>query len=173
MARFSRSRLARHSLGDGGPAHQPVRRSLDKGGSRDSSGRRRREDHARWLVTRERFQLPETEPPAAETDLALGDTIKNLFKTIEARRQPALLDLVRQAWRELAGSAVAAHARPGYLERQTLWVFVDSATWLNELSRYERGGLLARLQQRFGAHTIKDVRLRADPGDRRERSQGR
>ena len=130
--------------------------------------RHRREDPARWMVTRERFQLPDMEPPAAEPDIAVRDIVNDIFKSIEVRRQPALLDQIKEAWRELAGPGAATHARPGYLNRQTLVIFVDSAVWLNELVRYERAGILARLQQRLGAEAIKALRLQADPEDRRK-----
>lgn len=132
--------------------------------------RRRREDPVRWMVTRDRFQLPDMEPPAAEPDVAVRDIVKDIFKSIDVRRQPALLDQIREVWQELAGPGVANHARPGYLDRQTLVIFVDSAVWLNELVRYERAGILARLQQRFGAEAIKALRLQADPEDRRKAS---
>ncbi|MBU0713951.1 MAG: DUF721 domain-containing protein [Verrucomicrobia bacterium] len=130
--------------------------------------RRRREDPVRWMVTRERFQLPDTEPPAAEPDVAVRDIVNDIFKSIDVRRQPALLDQIRETWRELAGPGATTHARPGYLDRQTLVIFVDSAVWLNELVRYERAGILTRLQQRFGAEAIKALRLQADPEDRRK-----
>ena len=135
--------------------------------------RRRREDPVRWMVTRERFQLPDMEPPAAgnclaEPDVAVGEIINDIFKSIDVRRQPALLDQIRETWPELAGPGAATHARPGYLDRQTLVIFVDSAVWLDELARYERAGILARLHQRFGAEAIKALRLQADPEDRRK-----
>jgi len=130
--------------------------------------RRRREDPLRWMVTRERFQLPDMEPPAAEPDVAVQDVVKDIFKSIDVRRQPALLDQIREAWGALAGPGAATHARAGYLDRQTLVIFVDSAVWLDELARYERAGILARLQQRFGAEAIKALRLQADPEGRRK-----
>jgi len=125
------------------------------------------------MLDRERFQLPDMEPPAAgnclaEPDVAVQDIVKDIFKSIDIRRQPALLDQIRDAWPELAGPGSATHARPGYLDRQTLVIFVDSAVWLNELARYERAGILARLQQRFGVEVIKALRLQADPEDRRK-----
>ena len=130
--------------------------------------RRRREDPLHWMVTRERFQLPDMEPPAAEPDVAVREIVSDIFKRIDVRRQPALLDQIKDAWRELAGPGAATHARPGYLDRQTLVIFVDSAVWLNELVRYERAGILARIQQRLGAEAIKALRLQADPEDRRK-----
>lgn len=130
--------------------------------------RHRREDPLRWMVNRERFQLPDPEPPAAEPDVAVREIVNDIFKSIDVRRQPALLDQIREAWRELAGPGAATHARPGYLDHQTLVIFVDSAVWLDELARYARAGILARIQQRFGAEAIKALRLQADPEGRRK-----
>ena len=139
--------------------------------------RRRRENTIQWQVERERFQLPDMEPPAAgnclaESDVAVRDIVNDIFKSIEVRRQPALLDQIREAWRELAGPGAATHARPGYLDRQTLVIFVDSAVWLNELVRYERARLLGALQDRFGADRILNLRFLNDPdGGRRTETE--
>lgn len=139
--------------------------------ARYANPRRRREDPVHWMVTRERFQLPDMEPPAAEPDVAVREIVNEIFKGIDVRRQPALLDQIREAWRELAGPGAANHARPGYLDHQTLVVFVDSSVWLDELARYERAGILARIQQRFGAEAIKALRLQADPDGRRNNNR--
>ncbi len=134
--------------------------------------RRRREDPVRWMVARERFQLPDMEPPAAEPDVAVQDIVKEIFKSIDVRRQPALLDQVREAWHELAGPGAATHARPGYLDRQTLVLFVDSAVWLDELVRYERPRLIGALQDRFGADRIRNLRFLNDPDGGRRTEKG-
>ncbi len=125
--------------------------------------RNRREDPLRWQVMRERFQWPDSDPPAGEPQGSIGDILADLFRRIDVRRQPALLDTIRAAWPEIAGPAVTVHARPGYLDRQVLTVFVDSATWLHELARFERPRLLRDLQARFGPAAIRDVRLQHDP----------
>lgn len=130
--------------------------------------RRRRENTIQWQVERERFQLPDMDAPAPEPEAEIRDVVKNIFQGIDVRRQPALLEQIRETWPELAGPGAGKHARPGYLDRQTLIVFVDSAVWLNELARYEQTGILARLQKHFGAEAIKALRLQADPEDRRK-----
>lgn len=134
--------------------------------------RRRREDPVRWMVARERFQLPDMEPPAGEPDVTVHDIVNDIFKSIDVRRQPALLDQIREAWRELAGPGAANHARPGYLDRQTLVIFVDSAVWLNELVRYENARLLGALQGRFGADHIRNLRFLNDPDGGRRTEKG-
>jgi hypothetical protein len=134
------------------------------------------------MVARERFQLPDMEPPAAgnclagdclaEPDVAVREIVNDIFKSIDVRRQPALLDQIREAWRELAGPGAATHARPGYLDRQTLVIFVDSAVWLNELARYERPRLFGALQDRFGADRILNLRFLNDPDGGRRTEKG-
>lgn len=66
-------------------------------------------------------------------------------------------------WTGLVGDAVAAHARPGRVERGTLYVFVDSSVWLSELQRYGSTQLLQNLGQRFGRERVKAVRFVMDP----------
>ncbi len=128
-----------------------------------ASARRRRESPLRWRVTRERFQLPEDEPPAGEPEGALRDVLRAIFKTIDRRHQPGLFDAICTVWPGLAGPDISAHARPGRLDRQTLVVFVDSAAWYHDLARFERPRLLRALQQRFGAEVVRDLRLQHDP----------
>ncbi len=130
--------------------------------------RRRREDWLRWQVARDRFQLADREPPAGEPDLALAPAIGEALRTIDRRCQPDVMELVRKAWPELIGPAAARHARPGVLDRGALVVFAENTVWLSELSRGDRGGLLKRLQRRFGADRFRAVRWKPDPeGGRR------
>ena len=42
-------------------------------------------------------------------------------------------------------------------------VFVDGAVWMNELKRYWQKEMLNKLQNRFGAATIKKLVLQPDP----------
>lgn len=135
-------------------------------------GRRRRENMIRWQVERERFQLPDMDAPAPEPEAEIRDVVKNIFQSIDVRRQPALLEQIRETWPELAGPGAGKHARPGYLDRQTLVVFVDSAVWLNELARYERPRLLHELQGRFGAGRILNLRFLNDPDGGRQTEKG-
>ncbi len=134
--------------------------------------RQRREDPLRWQVDCERFNLPNEEPPAEESDVAVHDIVKEIFKRIDVRRQPSLLEQIKANWAELAGPGACTHARPGYLDRQILVIFVDSSVWLDELTRYARAGMLARMQKCFGVEAIKDLRLKADPEDRRKATSG-
>jgi predicted nucleic acid-binding Zn ribbon protein len=68
---------------------------------------------------------------------------------------------IQTAWPNLVGAPIAAHTRPGGFERGRLYIYVDNAVWLNELSRYNRPQMLKKLQARF-PH-IKELILRLDP----------
>ena len=53
------------------------------------------------------------------------------------------------------------------MQRNILTIFVSNAAWLNELSRYSKPELLRKLQTRFGADRIADLRFAPDPDLRR------
>jgi predicted nucleic acid-binding Zn ribbon protein len=74
-----------------------------------------------------------------------------------------MLDSMVAEWPALVGKAVAAHCRPGRLEKGELTVFVDSSVWLNELVRYSRQQLLSNLQAKFGRNEVRSVRVQLDP----------
>jgi len=118
----------------------------------------------RWQVARERFHIEGAYPPASDVEPhAIGDIIPLIMKKLGLDQQHWLAVLAEE-WPSLVGDAVAAHTRPGRFENKVLTVFVDSAVWLNELSRYGRKKMLENLQKRFGADRIADVRMQPDPG---------
>jgi len=60
------------------------------------------------------------------------------------------LDVLQAEWTKIVGEGVAKHTCPGRFDKKKLTVFVDSSTWLNELSRYGQKEMLANIQKRFG-----------------------
>lgn len=125
--------------------------------------RKRVFDKTAWMVSRERFRLTDWEPPPEDTTVSIRDVLGGIFKNIEANDRPWLGHL-EQEWDTLVGVLTSGHARPGGLRGQTLVVYVDSAVWLNELARYKRPEMLAKLQKRFGVDRIKSISLQPDPG---------
>ena len=117
----------------------------------------------RALLERERFQLPCWGSADEKPWRDIKDVMNEVFKKIDARRSPELLERVRAIWRDVAGEREAAHSRPGYLDSHTLIVFVDSAVWLGEISRYGRGRILAGLQKSLGQGLVREIRFRLDP----------
>ena len=88
----------------------------------------------------------------------LGPVVGLLMARLGYRkRAPALFAMA--AWREAVGEAVARHATPERVERDTLHVVVDGAPWANEL-RWMEGSLVARLNAACGRQAVAHLRFR-------------
>ncbi len=61
-------------------------------------------------------------------------------------------------WSQLVGAQIAAHAMPREVRGRTLWVVVDSSTWLHELTLL-KPLLLAKIAPRVGKADVRDVRF--------------
>lgn len=66
---------------------------------------------------------------------------------------------VLSAWNELVGAFVAEHSKPIRLDRRTLYVQVLQPAIHYTLER-QKANLLQKLQTRFGARTIRQLRFR-------------
>lgn len=120
-------------------------------------------DRTRWQVARERFRLPDAQPPSPESSGAIGDTIRAVFEKMDAKIPVFWTELERE-WPGLAGPEVTRHARLACLNGRTLVIDVDSSAWLTELVRFHRARLLGALQRRFGASRIQSLRFQANRG---------
>ncbi len=98
----------------------------------------------------------------SDTIVPISQAITGFIQGLQ-REQSNRLEGLAEEWPALVGGMVAAHARPGVLERGELTVFVDSSVWLSELSRHGRKDMLAALQRRFGSAHITGLRLQLDP----------
>lgn len=85
---------------------------------------------------------------------AVGKTMKGLGLNDRFNEE-----MVFDAWNEMVDGFVAANARPVSLERRVLSIQVLHSTVHYELERM-RGELLRRMQERFGAEKIRDIRFR-------------
>lgn len=63
------------------------------------------------------------------------------------------------AWRELVGDFLAEHSEPQQLIRATLYVRVIQPTIRYELDRVWKSQVISKLQERFGAKVIRDVKF--------------
>jgi len=125
-------------------------------------GRKKHFDKARWMVNRERFHISEPAPTFDEADVPIQDVLKDIFKSLDSNDRSWLRTL-EEEWSIMIGAA-SGHTRLGRFNRNTLVIYVDSSVWLHELMRYAYKDILARLQKRFGAERIKQIRIQADPG---------
>lgn len=68
-------------------------------------------------------------------------------------------EMVFDAWNEMVDGFIAANARPVSLERRVLSIQVLHSTVHYELERM-KGQILRRMQDRFGADKIREIRFR-------------
>ena len=114
------------------------------------------------------MERPMREDPGwrARDAKGLGEAIRAVLKRVDMGSR-GWLDHVAREWEEIAGAAVAAHTRPGRIERDALVVFVDSSVWLDELSRHGRHALLQNILRRADTRAVKRLIFRLDPDPRR------
>ena len=94
-----------------------------------------------------------------ETAHAAGAVLPRVLAKIRLDQRQSELEIVK-AWQQLIDPAVAAHAEPSGLHRGTLFVTVDSNTWLSEIIRYRRVEILDRLQHAFGRELIRKIHFK-------------
>ena len=121
-----------------------------------------RSEKDRWQITRERFQLADAKPPPPYHVSMPEEIVPQILKRIGLEKtlwEKTLLD----EWEALTGSQVAAHTRPGPLDRGVLLVYVKNSVWMTELRQFGEKALLEKLQERFGRDKFKGIRLQLDP----------
>lgn len=67
---------------------------------------------------------------------------------------------IQSVWQRTIDPLIAQHAQPAGLVRGTLFVNVDSSTWLSEIVRYRRHEILERLQLAVGKAMVQKISFR-------------
>ena len=93
--------------------------------------------------------------PARPADSVLKSVLAGL--RMDQRQGEA--EIVR-VWNGVLDPTLTAHARPTGIRNGTLFVTVDSSTWLSEIVRYRRREILERLQHAFGKEKITRISFR-------------
>jgi hypothetical protein len=62
------------------------------------------------------------------------------------------------AWPRIVGAQIAAHTTPRDVRGKTLWIVVDSSTWLHQLTLL-KPLLLAKIGPHTGKAEVRDVRF--------------
>jgi predicted nucleic acid-binding Zn ribbon protein len=89
----------------------------------------------------------------------VGDVMPKVLSKIRMDQRQSETEIVR-VWQRLMDPSVAAHAQPTGINNGTLFVSVDSSVWLDEIVRYRRKEILARLQHSFGHEKVKRISFR-------------
>ena len=85
--------------------------------------------------------------------------VEGMMKSLRMDRRQAEAEIVR-VWNNLIDPMITAHAQPTGIHNGTLFVTVDSSTWLSEIVRYRRKEILDRLQNSFGRQMIQRISYR-------------
>lgn len=120
-------------------------------------------DYVRWQVERERCQISDLLPrtpfkEATPVGASLDGVLKKIGITFSADE-----NRIQQNWIEIVGPDIARRTMPGTLTRGTLTVFVKGSVWLAELKRNGPANLIQRINEAFGAETVKRINLLAAP----------
>ena len=115
-----------------------------------------------WAVQRERCQIQDVRPAPKRHTQDIAEVTQHVLKGWKLEGRAVELRLAT-TWPEIVGPQVAAHARPGRLERGTLVVYVANSVWLAELSRCFQKVMLENIRRHLGTTDIRTLRLQLDP----------
>ncbi len=135
---------------------------LDYDSAMIRNGKNRSLNMGRWEIERERFRIAEELPPAQDSG---PETIGAILPGIMSRIKPkssGVIFLIESKWADVAGKA-AAHSKPAKLEKGVLTVYVDSSSWLSELSRFGKKGIKSGLDRYVGKDIVSDLHFVLDP----------
>ena len=119
-------------------------------------------NHGAWAVQRERCQIAAEQPAPPHHDQSVTDVAQRILKSWKLDGRAVEMRLLT-AWPEIVGPQVAAHARPGRLERGLLVVYVANSVWLAELNRLFQKPMLDNIRQCLGTDAVRALRLQLDP----------
>ena len=103
--------------------------------------------------------LASAEVAARRASRTAGDLMPQVLATLRLDQKLAESQ-IQAVWHKVVDPVVAAHAHPVGLARGTLFVNVDSNTWLSEIVRYRRHEILERLQLAAGKATVQRISFR-------------
>lgn len=90
-------------------------------------------------------------PSAAST--ALGNVLSRHGIAKEVREHRILIQ-----WEKVVGSKVASRTTPDALDKGTLWVRVDSSTWMHQLS-FLKEDIITKANNLCGQEVVTDLRF--------------
>lgn len=120
-------------------------------------------DFARWDTQRCRLQLDRDFPEKPRRQIkTVADVLDSVVEKLglDERRVPTALE---ENWEEIVGKQIAKHARPGHIENGVLNIYVIHPVWMNELQRFHKKPLLAKIRKQMGER-VKDLKFRPGPG---------
>jgi predicted nucleic acid-binding Zn ribbon protein len=99
------------------------------------------------------------EVAAASSARPAGDVMPQVLARLQLEQRVAESQ-IQNVWKRTIDPVITAHAQPAGLARGTLFVNVDSNTWLSEIVRYRRHEILERLQLAVGKAMVQKISFR-------------
>jgi predicted nucleic acid-binding Zn ribbon protein len=99
------------------------------------------------------------EKSRAVSERSTAQIMPGLLKELRMEARQGEAELVK-VWNSLIDPVITAHAQPANLHKGTLYVNVDSSSWLAEIVRYRRKEILERLQNSFGKSVVQKISYR-------------
>jgi predicted nucleic acid-binding Zn ribbon protein len=112
----------------------------------------------RAAVLREWRGFPEAVPPR-ERCKTMAELMPALMQKLGLKERLRETEVIG-AWHSIVGDFLAAHSAPATLHDGVLYVRVLQPALHYELERIAKPRILAKLKQRFGGKTIRDIRFR-------------
>ena len=145
-----------------GPTPVFARASGPRGSSyRTPSEAKRDEGRARQQVVNEwhRQDLTRTEVLWTDRSRPTSEVMPLVLTRLNLEQRLAESQIL-QIWDRVVDPTITAHARPVGLRHGTLFINVDSNTWLSELVRYRYDEILEKLQLTVGRDKVERLSLR-------------
>lgn len=100
------------------------------------------------------------EPPVVkDRTVGVGDALGKLMAGLGLKDR-LQEEAVLKAWQEVVGDFVAKHSAPQKLKDGVLIVQVLQPTLRFDLERVWKRDILAKLKERFGSRTVREIRFR-------------
>src|SRR6185503_16621818 len=119
----------------------------------------RRTARQRALATLRGIDLAPLEKIRERPAFAVGAVMPTVLRKLRMEQRQGEAEIVR-VWNSLIDPTITAHAQPTSIAKGTLFVTVDNSVWLDEIVRYRRKEILARLQHSFGRELIQRISFR-------------
>jgi len=107
-----------------------------------------------------RIDLEPEEKAARSGVRSAAEITPNVARHMGLERRQVEAEVAR-VWNHLLDPNITAHAQPTGMHKGTLFITVDSNSWLDEIVRYRYDEILQRLHHSFGSDLIARISFRA------------
>jgi hypothetical protein len=104
-------------------------------------------------------QVAALEKAFSKNTRSTADILPRVLADLRIDTRRAEAEIVR-VWNHALDPEIVAHSQPAGIHKGTLFVNVDSSSWLCEIVRYRRREILNRLQHSFGSERIARISFR-------------